>query len=161
MKRIILSAIILASLLVVNTSCKKAKDAADKTIEVVGDAADKTVDAVEKTGDAIKEGTEKVVDAVANTEQLEKGKGIFTSKGCVACHQLDKKVVGPALQDIAKIYAEKKGNMVKFLKGNADAIVDTDPAQVAVMKANITGILKDFSAEELQAVAAYIRSTAK
>ncbi len=28
-------------------------------------------------------------------------------KGCLACHQLDKKVVGPAWMDIAKKYSEK------------------------------------------------------
>ena len=172
MKRIILSAIILMSLSVMTTSCKKAKDAANKTVEVTKNAANKTVEAtknaVEKTGDAIKDGanavkdgTEKIGDVTANKIQLEKGKSVFTAKGCVACHQLDKKVVGPALQTIAKVYADKNGNMVKFLKGNADAIVDTDPAQVAVMKANIAGILKGMSAEDLQAITAYIRSTAK
>lgn len=174
MKRIILSLLVVVTLLIVNTSCKKAKDAANNAVETVGDAANETVnatkDAVEKTGSAIKDGAEavkdganKVVDATKNilSDSAVKGKDLFTAKGCVACHQVDKKLVGPALQTIAKVYADKKGNMVKFLKGNADAIVDTDPGQVAVMKANITGILKSFSAEELQAVTAYIRSTVK
>ena len=174
MKKIILSLVVIATLLVVNTSCKKAKDAAGSAVETVGDAAKATGDAVknvaEKTGDAIKngaeavkDGTEKIADATkeALTGNVAKGKEAFTSKGCVACHQVDKKLIGPALQNIAKVYADKKGNMVKFLKGNADAIVDTDPAQIAIMKANITGILKGISAEDLQAITAYIRSTAK
>ncbi len=100
----------------------------------------------------------KVEVAVADTS---KGKAVFTAKGCVACHQLDKKVIGPSLQDIAKIYIDKKGNMADFLKGKADAIVDTNPAQIAIMKVNIDGILKDMSTDDIHALTAYIRSTGK
>lgn len=31
------------------------------------------------------------------------------SKACLACHNVDKKVVGPAFKDVAKKYAGKKG----------------------------------------------------
>ena len=31
------------------------------------------------------------------------------SKACMACHQVDKKVVGPSFKDISKKYAGKKG----------------------------------------------------
>ena len=48
--------------------------------------------------------------------------------------------------------------MVQFLKGNDPAIVDTDPGQVAIMKANLDGFVKDLSGDELQALAAYMRS---
>lgn len=105
------------------------------------------------------EGTVKT--AVTDNIQVVKGKRIFTSKGCVVCHQLNKKVIGPSLQDIAKIYADKKGNMVDFLKGKANAIVDTDPAQVAIMKANIKGVLKDMSTDDIHALVSYIHSTGK
>ncbi len=84
-----------------------------------------------------------------------------SSKTCTSCHGIDKKILGPSVQDIVKVYEEKEANMVKFLKGNAEAIVDTDPGQVAIMKANIDGFLKDISAEDLQALAAYMRSAAK
>ena len=56
---------------------------------------------------------------------------------------------------------KKSGNIVKFLKGNSDAIVDTDPGQVAIMKANLDGFVKDMTPEVLQAVAAYMRNAAK
>ena len=39
-------------------------------------------------------------------------------------------------------------------------MVDKDPAQVAIMKANIDGFVKDMTPEELQAVSAYMRSAA-
>jgi cytochrome c len=87
------------------------------------------------------------------------GKEIFEGKGnCVACHQVDKKVIGPSIQEIAKIYKEKNGNMVNFLKGEGDAIVD--PSQFAVMQANLE-ITKTFTDDELKAVEAYINSNLK
>lgn len=95
--------------------------------------------------------------AVKSPEAL--GKEIFEGKGnCVACHQVDQKVVGPSLQEMAKIYKDKNGNIVSFLKGESEAIVD--PSQFAVMQANLE-ITKTFSDEELKAVEAYIYSNLK
>ncbi|MDZ7613444.1 MAG: c-type cytochrome [Flavobacteriaceae bacterium] len=91
-------------------------------------------------------------------DQLALGERLFTEKTCVSCHALDTKVIGPSIKDIVKIYDEKNGNLVQFLKGNSPAIVDTDPGQVAIMKANLDGFVKDMTPEELQAVAAYMRS---
>jgi len=87
------------------------------------------------------------------------GKEIFEGKGnCVACHQVDQKVVGPSIKEIAKIYKEKNGNIVNFLKGEGEAIVD--PSQYEVMKANLE-ITKTFTEDELKAVEAYIHSNLK
>lgn len=87
------------------------------------------------------------------------GAAIFAGKGaCVACHKPDVKLVGPSLQDIAKIYKEKNGDMVKFLKGEGEPIVD--PTQYAVMKVNFA-ITKTFSDEELKALEAYVYSHLK
>ena len=87
------------------------------------------------------------------------GKEIFEGKGnCVACHQVDQKVVGPSIQEIAKIYKDKNGNMVGFLKGEGEAIVD--PSQFPVMQTNLE-ITKTFTEEELKAVEAYIYSNLK
>ena len=87
------------------------------------------------------------------------GKEIFNGKGaCVACHKPDVKLVGPSLQDIAKIYKDKNGDMVTFLKGEGEPIVD--PTQYAVMKANFA-ITKTFSDEELKALEAYVYSHLK
>ncbi len=87
------------------------------------------------------------------------GKEIFNGKGaCIACHKPDVKLVGPSLQDIAKIYKEKNGNMVTFLKGEGEPIVD--PTQYALMKPNFV-ITKTFSDEELKALEAYVYSHLK
>ena len=89
----------------------------------------------------------------------ELGKVIFEDKGnCVSCHQVDQKIIGPSIKEIAKIYQEKNGNMVAFLKGESDAIVD--PSQFAVMQANLT-LTKTFSDKELQGLEAYMYSNLK
>lgn len=87
------------------------------------------------------------------------GKEIFEGKGtCVACHKIDEKLVGPSLVDIAKIYKEKNGDIVHFLKGEGEAIVD--PAQYELMKPNLA-LTKTFSDEELKALEVYILSHLK
>lgn len=87
------------------------------------------------------------------------GKDIFEGKGnCISCHQVDQKVIGPSIQEIAKIYKDKKGDIVTFLKGNAEPIVD--PSQFPVMKTNIP-ITQAMSDEELKGLEAYIYSNLK
>ena len=93
-------------------------------------------------------------EIVQSPEEL--GKEIFTGEGnCAACHQVDKKVVGPSIKEIAKIYKEKNADMVVFLKGEGEPIVD--PTQFEVMKANFA-ITKTMSNDELKALEAYVYS---
>jgi cytochrome c len=90
-------------------------------------------------------------------EQL--GKSIFEGKGnCVACHKIDEKLVGPSVQDIAKIYKAQNGDMVSFLKDDAKPIVD--PSQYEVMKTNLA-LTKAMSEEELRGIEAYMYSDFK
>jgi cytochrome c len=90
-------------------------------------------------------------------EQL--GKSIFEGKGnCVACHKINEKLVGPSVQDIAKIYTAQNGDMVSFLKYDAKPIVD--PSQYEVMKTNFA-LTKAMSDEELKGLEAYIYSQVK
>ncbi|WP_281231366.1 c-type cytochrome [Flavobacterium gelatinilyticum] len=87
------------------------------------------------------------------------GKEIFEGKGnCTACHMPDQNVIGPSIKEIAKIYKEKNGDMVTFLKGNGEPIVD--PSQFAVMKTNFP-ITQAMSDEELKAIEMYIYSHLK
>ncbi|WP_296448733.1 c-type cytochrome [Rhodoferax sp. UBA5149] len=48
---------------------------------------------------------------------------LATSKNCLACHAVDKKVVGPAYKDVAKKYAGQKDAVdkltAKVMKGGA------------------------------------------
>ena len=86
------------------------------------------------------------------------GEKLFTDKTCVSCHQADAKIVGPSIKDIVKIYDQYDASLVEFLKGDKEAIVETDPGQVAIMKANLDGFVKDLKDEELEALAAYMKS---
>ena len=74
---------------------------------------------------------------------------------------MDTKIIGPSVKDIATIYNEKNGDMIKFLKGEDAAIVDTDPGQVAIMKANLDGFVKDLNDEELNALTVYFQNSIK
>ena len=90
---------------------------------------------------------------------VDLGKELFEGKGnCVACHLVDQKVIGPSIQEIAKIYKDQKGNIIDFLKNDAKPIVD--PSQYEVMKTNFT-ITKAMSDEELSAIETYIYSHSK
>ena len=101
---------------------------------------------------------EVVSEGMATTEKTpeELGEFIFTGKGnCATCHQVDTKSIGPSVHEIAKIYKEKNSDIVTFLKGEGEPIVD--PSQFEVMKANFA-ITKAMSDEELKALEAYIYS---
>jgi cytochrome c len=90
-------------------------------------------------------------------EQL--GKSIFEGKGnCVACHKINEKLVGPSIQDIAKIYKAQNGDIVSFLKDDAKPIVDL--TQYEVMKTNFV-LTKAMSDEELNGLEAYMYSDFK
>ncbi len=96
---------------------------------------------------------------VAVDPSLKLGEEIFNGVGlCKTCHLPDKKVIGPSIIDVATIYKEKNGNIVEFLKQNAEPIVD--PTQYEVMKTNFA-LTKSMSDEELKALEAYIYSYLK
>ncbi len=95
-------------------------------------------------------------DVAQLTPEQEKGRKLFDGKGnCFSCHRPDEKTIGPSIKDIAKIYKERNGDMVKFLKEEAEPIVD--PANYAQMKTNFF-VTKTFSDEELKALEAYFYS---
>ncbi|MDV7187396.1 c-type cytochrome [Lutibacter sp. TH_r2] len=137
-----------------------------KSLFVLGIAAVLFVSCGEKKKEEVKKEVETKVETVkeevktevAAVDNIELGKKLFAEKTCATCHQPDAKVIGPSIKEIVKVYAEQKGNIVTFLKGEAEAIVDKDPGQVAIMKANLDGFVKDMSGDELAAVAAYMRS---
>lgn len=96
---------------------------------------------------------------VADNALSSAGKEIFEGKGtCVACHQPAAKTVGPSLEVIAKTYNEKNADIVVFLKGEGEPIVE--PAQYEIMKANFA-ITKQMSDDELKSIEAYIQSYLK
>jgi cytochrome c len=55
--------------------------------------------------------------AQANTAVAEaKAKSLAQSKNCFSCHAVDKKLVGPSLQDISKKYKGEAGAVANLAK---------------------------------------------
>ena len=48
---------------------------------------------------------------VATKQEIEEGKALISKSDCIACHNLDKKVVGPSYVDIAKKYPFTDANV--------------------------------------------------
>lgn len=102
---------------------------------------------------------EKATTSVDQTATKISGQQLFEGEGnCIACHKPDQKIIGPSLQDIAKIYKTKNGSIVAFLKEESDPLVD--PSQYDIMKTNFA-ITKSMSDEELKALEDYIYSFSK
>jgi len=97
------------------------------------------------------------VKAEPKIDLVAKGKTLFTEKTCTTCHKVDTKLVGPALQTIAKTYKAKNASLLKFFKGESKSIVD--PAMAAIMQANVQSITKPMNDDDLKAIETYIMST--
>ncbi len=81
-----------------------------------------------------------VAPAMANQELAQK-------KACMACHAIDKKVVGPALLDVAKKYKGQKGIeaklAMKIIKGGGGVWgTMAMPANAQVTPAEATQLAK-------------------
>lgn len=97
-------------------------------------------------------------NAQVEVATVERGETLFTENNCTACHQPDQKVVGPSLQETAKIYKQQKGDMVAFLKEEAPPIVDESMYESMKINLQLTKMMSD---EELQSLEMYILSHSK
>ena len=69
---------------------------------------------------------------VAGSVMAADESALATKSGCLACHQVAAKVVGPAYKDVAKKYAGDKGAEARLA---AEVIKGTGPNGVGWMKA--------------------------
>ncbi len=126
---------------------------------VVASCGESKKEEVNKEIESPQEEVKETPAASAGSEDLvAMGEKLFTDKTCVSCHQADAKIVGPSIKGIVQVYNDQNASIVSFLKGEQEAIVDTDPGQVAIMKANLDGFVKDLKEEELKALEAYMLS---
>lgn len=93
-----------------------------------------------------------------DTALIAKGKKLFKDKTCFTCHMPNEKGIGPSITDVSKIYKEQNADIIAFLREKSGPIVDTDPGQVAIMKANLDGFVKDLKDDEVYALKAYMMS---
>ena len=97
--------------------------------------------------------------SVDETATKISGQELFEGEGnCIACHKPDQKIIGPSLQEIAKIYKDNKASIVLFLQEKSEPIID--PSQYEIMKTNFA-ITKSMSEKELKALEDYIFSFSK
>ncbi len=91
-----------------------------------------------------------------NQTPKELGRELFEGKGtCSSCHKADMKVVGPSIQEIAKIYRVKGASIAAFINEEGEPLID--PSQYEIMKTNFA-ITKALSAEERKALEVYMMS---
>jgi cytochrome c551/c552 len=85
----------------------------------------------------------------------EEGKDIFESLRCGNCHMLDTGKVTPSLEAIAQAYKGKEDQLISFLQGEAEPIIN--PSKGTLMKKQIekTKTLKE---TEMKALATFIMS---
>lgn len=111
----------------------------------------------ENFGKPAEEQTVSITEATPNP-LINEGKELFEGKGtCIACHNPDKKIIGPSIKEIANLYKTTNSDIVAFLKEESDPIVD--PSQYEIMKTNFS-ITKKMSDKELLALESYMLSYA-
>ncbi len=142
MKRLTFFALLLVPFLFLNISCGSPSKEKQSSTETAPAGKSAPAAAVEKSSPA----------PVATANRGEK---LFKDNGCVVCHQLDTKVVGPPMKEIATAYKDNGKGLNEFLKGNAKSIID--PAQHAVMEPQIV-ITKAMSEEDRMAIVDYLLS---
>lgn len=108
---------------------------------------------ISSCGSSKTEPTEKGADQGTTEVVSKSGADLFTSSGCVACHQPDAKTVGPSVKEISTAYNGNKEGLNQFFLGEGPAIVD--PAQEAVMQPQ-TELTKAMSDEDRSSLADYI-----
>ena len=111
---------------------------------------------MDKKSKEVKENVVPERGELSKDSQIFLGNRLFSEKTCITCHDVNRIKIGPSVKDIMKVYKEKNGDIVAFLKGEAKPIVDTTMSQVAIMQANIDGFLKNISDEELKTIATYM-----
>ncbi len=137
---------------------EKAEEMKEGVKEAASDVKDAAKDAAESVKETAKDAAEGVKEAASDVKEAVTGKdgsALFADNGCTACHKEAQKSIGPALKDIAAGYAGKEDQLMKFLKGESEAIID--PPQFAVMQPNLE-ITKKMADGDVKAIADYIMS---
>jgi cytochrome c551/c552 len=86
----------------------------------------------------------------------DQGKSLFKSQGCTVCHRPEKSSkVNPSLMEIARFYQGKTDQLVRYMNGEAEAIVKPDKERLMRRYIEKT---KELSEAQRQAIADYIMS---
>ena len=79
-----------------------------------------------------------------NTAWADEGETIFKSQGCMSCHKKESKSkVNPSLTEIATAYQGKEAQLINYLKGESEAIVRPEKANLMKRQIEKTKSLSD------------------
>ena len=81
---------------------------------------------------------------VMNTAWADEGETIFKSQGCTSCHKKEStSKVNPSLVEISTAYQGKEEQLVKYLKGESEAIVMPEKSNLMKRKIEKTKMLSE------------------
>ena len=91
------------------------------------------------------------------SEENEDGVRLFSDRGCGACHDRTKDQsmlgLGPSMEQVAEAYKGREDDLVKFLRGGCEPILDE--ARFPIMHGEIVK-MKDLSDSQMRALQKYI-----
>ena len=89
-----------------------------------------------------------------NMAYADEGEAIFKSQGCMTCHKKESSSkVNPSLSEISQAYQGKEDQLIKYFKGESEAIVK--PEKSSMMKRQIEKT-KKLSDADLKLLADYM-----
>ena len=96
---------------------------------------------------------------LSQEEDVQAGKALFNAN-CAACHQLNRKAVGPALKGVTEKYDREW--LYKWIKNGTQMIKDGDPQAVAIWEEYNRAVMTNypqFSNEQIDNILAYTNYT--
>ena len=96
---------------------------------------------------------------ISQEEDVQAGKALFNAN-CAACHQLNRKAVGPALRGVTEKYDREW--LYKWIKNGTQMIKDGDPQAVAIWEEYNRAVMTNypqFSNEQIDNILAYTNYT--
>jgi len=79
-----------------------------------------------------------------NTAGADEGETIFKSQGCMSCHKKEStSKVNPSLTEISQAYQGKEEQLIKYLKGESEAIVRPEKSNLMKRKIEKTKMLSE------------------
>ena len=96
------------------------------------------------------------ISASLSAQNVEEGEKLYKAN-CTACHQIDNKLIGPALRGVSDKYSEEW--LIKWIKNSAEMIAAGDPDAIAIWeeynKSPMTAF-PYFSDDDVKNILAYI-----
>ena len=96
------------------------------------------------------------ISSSLSAQSIEEGEKLYKAN-CTACHQIDNKLIGPALRGVSDKYSEEW--LIKWIKNSAEMIAAGDPDAIAIWeeynKSPMTAF-PYFSDDDVKNILAYI-----